>query len=92
MFLKRLRKNTKILYRDNLWASKYSGQETYEHNGRSEVFTAVTMKNAVFWDVGPCRSCANLEPCVHTNLQRHIPEDGILPYEHKSERLQSEST
>jgi hypothetical protein len=22
-----------------------------------EVFTAVTMKNAVFWDVAPCRSC-----------------------------------
>jgi hypothetical protein len=22
-----------------------------------EVFTAVTMKNAVFWDVIPCRSC-----------------------------------
>jgi hypothetical protein len=26
---------------------------------RSQVFTAVTMKNAVFWDVGPCRSCVN---------------------------------
>jgi hypothetical protein len=24
---------------------------------RFEVFTAVTMKNAVFWDVAPCRSC-----------------------------------
>jgi hypothetical protein len=24
---------------------------------RYEVFTAVTMKNAVFWDVAPCRSC-----------------------------------
>jgi hypothetical protein len=24
-----------------------------------EVFTAVTMKNAVFWDVAPCRSCVN---------------------------------
>jgi hypothetical protein len=22
-----------------------------------EVFTAVTMKDAVFWDVAPCRSC-----------------------------------
>jgi hypothetical protein len=22
-----------------------------------EVFTVVTMKNIVFWDVGPCRSC-----------------------------------
>jgi hypothetical protein len=26
---------------------------------RSEVFTEVTMKNAVFWDAGPCRSCVN---------------------------------
>jgi hypothetical protein len=24
---------------------------------RFEVFTAVTMKNAVFWDVAPCGSC-----------------------------------
>jgi hypothetical protein len=24
---------------------------------RFEVFTAVTMKNAVFWDVTPCGSC-----------------------------------
>jgi hypothetical protein len=26
---------------------------------RSEVFTAVTMKNGVFWNVTPCRSCKN---------------------------------
>jgi hypothetical protein len=26
---------------------------------RSEVFTVVTMKNAVFWDVATCRSCVN---------------------------------
>jgi hypothetical protein len=25
----------------------------------SEVFTAVTMKNGVFWDVTPCGSCKN---------------------------------
>jgi hypothetical protein len=25
----------------------------------SEVFTAVTMKNAAFWDVAPCGSCKN---------------------------------
>jgi hypothetical protein len=24
-----------------------------------EVFTAVTIKNAVFWDVAPCRYCVN---------------------------------
>jgi hypothetical protein len=28
-------------------------------NVRFEVFTAVTMKNAVFWDVTPCGSCKN---------------------------------
>jgi hypothetical protein len=27
---------------------------------RFEVFTAVTMKNGVFWDVTPCGSCKNL--------------------------------
>jgi hypothetical protein len=26
---------------------------------RFEVFTAVTVKNDVFWDVAPCRSCVN---------------------------------
>jgi hypothetical protein len=26
---------------------------------RFEVFTAVTMKKAVFWDVAPCRSSVN---------------------------------
>jgi hypothetical protein len=33
-----------------------------------EVFTAVTMKNAVFWG-------------VTTSTRRHTPEDGILQYE-----------
>jgi hypothetical protein len=28
-------------------------------NVRFEVFTAVTMKNAVLWDVTPCDSCKN---------------------------------
>jgi hypothetical protein len=28
-------------------------------NVSSEVFTAVTMKNSVFWDVTPCGSCKN---------------------------------
>jgi hypothetical protein len=26
---------------------------------RFEVFTAVTMKNGVFWDITPCGSCKN---------------------------------
>jgi hypothetical protein len=40
-------------------------------NARFEVFTAVTMKNAVFWDVAPTSE-------NKTNPRRHIPEDGIL--------------
>jgi hypothetical protein len=41
-----------------------------------EVFTPVTMKNGVFWDVVPCRSS---ETSLHTrSTRRHIPEDGIL--------------
>jgi hypothetical protein len=28
-------------------------------NVRFEVFTAVTMKNGIFWDVTPCGSCKN---------------------------------
>jgi hypothetical protein len=35
-------------------------QVTYSyHLVRFEVFTAVTMKNGVFWDVTPCGSCKN---------------------------------
>jgi hypothetical protein len=37
--------------------------KVYE-NVRFEVFTAVTMKNGVFWDVTPCGSCKNR----HLNL------------------------
>jgi hypothetical protein len=33
--------------------------QTYILNVRFEVVTAVTMKNAVFWDVAPCSSCVN---------------------------------
>jgi hypothetical protein len=33
--------------------------ETMVNYLRSEVFTAVTRKNTVFWDVAPCRSCLN---------------------------------
>jgi hypothetical protein len=38
-----------------------------ENHVRSEDLTAVTMKNAVFWDVTPCRS-----------TWLHIPKDAIL--------------
>jgi hypothetical protein len=39
----------------------------FTKNVRFEVFTAVTMKNAILWDVVPCRS-----------TRCHIPEDSIL--------------
>jgi hypothetical protein len=51
---------------------------------RFEVFTAVTIKNAVFWDVAPCRSCALNRRFGGTSVQStrstrcNIPEDGIL--------------
>jgi hypothetical protein len=31
----------------------------YKLNERFEAFTAMTMKNVVFWDVALCRSCVN---------------------------------
>jgi hypothetical protein len=46
---------------------------------RFEVFTAVTMKNAVFWDVAPCRSCVTRRfgGTYHLHLQgRKIRERG----------------
>jgi hypothetical protein len=36
-----------------------SGLPIGEHYVGFEVFATVTMKNAVFWDVEPCRSCVN---------------------------------
>jgi hypothetical protein len=51
-------------------------------NVRFEVFTAVTMNNAVFWDVASCGSCLNRrspETSVQTrSTWSHIPENGIL--------------
>jgi hypothetical protein len=40
---------------------------------RFEVFTAVTMKNAVFRNVTPCGCCF-----LTRVIQRNIPEDAIL--------------
>jgi hypothetical protein len=37
---------------------------------RFEVFTAVTRKNAIFWDVTPCGSCKNR--CFGGTWRRHI--------------------
>jgi hypothetical protein len=49
------------------------------------------VKNAVFWDVGPCRSYVNRRfgGSVHTKpTRRQIPEDGIL-HSHSRENLKS---
>jgi hypothetical protein len=40
------------------------------HYVRFEVFTAVTMKKAVFWDVAPCRYCVN--PCFGGTYRLHL--------------------
>jgi hypothetical protein len=42
-----------------LSAGKQLGSKTGLVSVRSEVFTAVAMKNGVFWDVTPCGSCNN---------------------------------
>jgi hypothetical protein len=46
------------------WAvvQQFSGRmmiNLYKTTRRFEIFTAVTMKNAVFWDVTPCGSYKN---------------------------------
>jgi hypothetical protein len=52
--------------------------------------TVIFLKNVVFLDVAPCRSCVNrrsAEISVHTrSSRRHIPEDGIL-HSHRRENL-----
>jgi hypothetical protein len=45
-----------------VWIRKSENYPLYRESNsdssvRFEVFTAVTMKNAVFWDVTPCGSC-----------------------------------
>jgi hypothetical protein len=44
---------------------------------RFEVFTVVTMKKAVFWDVAPCRSCVNrrFRGMYRLHLQGRIQEE-----------------
>jgi hypothetical protein len=42
---------------------------------RFEVFTAVTMKNGVFWDVMSCGSCKKF---LTRAIRHNIPEDVIL--------------
>jgi hypothetical protein len=40
-------------------AGRSSSAASEYRSGRFEAFTAVTMKNNVFWDVTPCGSCKN---------------------------------
>jgi hypothetical protein len=39
--------------------SEVQGREHIESFVRFEVFTVVTIKNCVFWEVTPCGSCKN---------------------------------
>jgi hypothetical protein len=52
------------------------------HYVRFEVFTEVTMKNSVFWDVEPCSSCVKRRfggTSVHTRTtRRHNPEKAFF--------------
>jgi hypothetical protein len=45
--------------RDDLLKRLYTGHLTKKKFVRFEVLMAVTMKNAVLWDVTPCGSCKN---------------------------------
>jgi hypothetical protein len=42
-----------------IWSNWFSIRLATGMLVRSEVFTAVTMKKAVFWDITPCGSCKN---------------------------------
>jgi hypothetical protein len=69
-----------------------SNSQSTKKNVRFEVFTSVTMKNAVFWDVTAdvgssladfstlnMEAIRSFETSVHRrSTRRHIPEDGIL--------------
>jgi hypothetical protein len=47
-------------------------------NVRFEVFTAVTMKNAIFWDVTRCRSCKNCNVYQLLITANVVPSSPIL--------------
>jgi hypothetical protein len=58
---------------------------------RVEVFTTVTMKNAVFWDVTPCGCSKNRRfggmSVLKRATRRNILEDGILHDSKRSEHV-----
>jgi hypothetical protein len=51
--------NRRMLRRNTKSYVSMSSLPIEEDYARSEIFTAVTMKNGVFWDVTPCGSCKN---------------------------------
>jgi hypothetical protein len=53
-----------MLYEDSFYDHREEGNLKFNiteimFGVRLEVFTAVTMKNGIFWDVAPCGSCKN---------------------------------
>jgi hypothetical protein len=52
-------------------------EETLEEYASFEVFTVVTMKNGIFWDVAPCGSCKN-----HTALNPRRWHSSLKAYDH----------
>jgi hypothetical protein len=52
--------------------------ETTESFVRFEDFTAVTMKNCVFWDVTPCASCGVLHSVRRLLVTANVPSSQIL--------------
>jgi hypothetical protein len=56
------RKNANGKYAITNWNkifSNFYSRKEVKYYVRFEVSTAMTMKNAVFWDVAPCRYCIN---------------------------------
>jgi hypothetical protein len=77
-----LSKSIKIqIYKTIILPMLLYGRETWYLTFRAE--HRMRVKNAVFWDVAPCRSCVNAR-----STRRHIPEDGIV-HSHRRENLKS---
>jgi hypothetical protein len=57
----------------NRYIANISKRDNSLYTLRSEVFTAVTMKNSVFWDVKPCGPCKT--QCFGWTFRLHLTED-----------------